>query len=640
MLTITNLSLHFGGRTLFDEVSFQILPTDRIGLIGRNGAGKSTLLKLIVGIYKPDGGDVSYPKGYRIGYLPQDIQSDSVKSVFDETKTAFKHILVLEDRVKELAHLIETRTDYESDEYMNIIEEFNEKDQQLMYLGGQNMDEEIHKVLKGLGFDEKDLGKEVKSLSGGWQMRIELAKILLQKPDLLLLDEPTNHLDIESVTWLENFLKNYPGGILMISHDKAFLNNITNRTLEIFAGDIDDYRAPYNKYIELRKERKEQQINAKKNQEREIRQIERNIERFRAKASKAAFAQSLIKKLDKIEVIEVDEEDISKMNIRFPDSIQSGKLVLEARSIVKTYGEKKVIKSENFYINKGDKIAFVGKNGMGKTTLSRIIAGDLTYEGELMLGHNVMIGYYAQHQAEMLSSDKTVFETIDEAATGEMRSRVRTLLGCFLFSGDDVDKKVKVLSGGEKGRLAMCKLLLEPVNLLILDEPTNHLDMIAKETLKQALLAYSGTLILVSHDRDFLQGLSNRIFEFTEFGIKEHLGDIYDFLKSKEMDDFRTLELQKSSNNIAQTENKKERTKSGNESELKQLRNKSTKLESQISDLEAKILQIEEELKKPETYSDNSLNSKILAEYEAKKNELNKVMEEWELVNLEIEEKS
>lgn len=642
MLTVTNLSLHFGGRTLFDNITFQIMPTDRIGLIGRNGAGKSTLLKVITGYYKPDGGDLSYPKEYTIGYLPQDINNNSILSVYEETRTAFKAILALEAEVKELAHQLETRTDYESDEYMHIISEFNEKDHLLHMHGVSNMDEEIERILKGLGFEQGDMQKEVKTLSGGWQMRIELAKILLQRPSLILLDEPTNHLDIESVTWLENFLKNYDGGIMMISHDKAFLNNVTNRTIEIFGGNIDDYKAPYNKYVELRKERRANQINAKKNQEREIRQIERNIERFRAKASKASFAQSLIKKLDKMDIIEVDEEDVAGMNIRFPDSVPSGKLVMEARNVRKNYGPKQVIKGESFYIDKGDRIAFVGKNGMGKTTLSRMIAGDLSYDGELLLGHNVKIGYYAQHQADMLNSDKTVFETIDEAAVGEMRTKVRTLLGCFLFTGDDVEKKVKVLSGGEKGRLAMCKLLLEPMNLLILDEPTNHLDMVAKETLKQALQAYKGTLILVSHDRDFLQGLTNRIFEFTSNGIKEHLGDIYDFLHTKEVDDFRQLEAAKT----PVAESKAEAPKANNAQQkntdnstgkdLKALKNKAGKLEKQIADFETEIAKLEEVMKDPDKFKEASKDPVFFKNYENLKARQTQTYEEWEKVMEEI----
>jgi ATP-binding cassette subfamily F protein 3 len=639
VLTVSNLSLHFGGRTLFDGITFQIVRTDRIGLVGRNGAGKSTLLKVLTGFQKQDNGDISTPKGFEIGYLPQDINSHSTKSIYEETKTAFSKFLALENELKELSHQMETRTDYDSDSYMDLITLYGEKDTQFHMMGSHNIDEEIEKILKGLGFEPKDMQTPVNELSGGWQMRIELAKILLQKPDLILFDEPTNHLDIHSITWLENFLRDYDGAILLISHDKAFLNNVTNRTIEIFNGDIDDYKANYSKYIDLRKERKENQINAKKNQEREIRQIERNIERFRAKASKAAFAQSLVKKLDKIDIIEVDAEDVSKMNIRFPDSIPSGKIVLEVKNASKKYGDKTVIHHESFYIDKGDRIAFVGKNGMGKTTLSRMIAGDLTYEGEIKMGYNVHLGYYAQHQAETLDGNKTVFETIDEAATGEMRTKVRTLLGCFLFSGEDVEKKVKVLSGGEKGRVAMAKLLLEPMNLLILDEPTNHLDMVSKETLKLALKEYKGTLILVSHDRDFLQGLTNRIMEFTDQGIKEHVGDIYDFLEAKKAEDFRAYEqakngvvpLAKLNTNVAAKKTTTAVSKP-DDKEAKALKNKASKLENQIAEWDNKIEVFEKKLKDPVLFKEVGNDPDFYKKYDAIKQEQLSLMKEWEMV--------
>lgn len=633
MITVSNLELHFGGRSIFDGITFQISKGDRIGLVGRNGAGKSTLLKTLTGIYKPDGGDISYPKGYEIGYLPQDIFSQSDKTVYEETKSSFARFLELEKEVAQLAHDMETRTDYETDSYMDLISLYNEKDAQLALMGSHNVDEEIGKILKGLGFKPEEFDKPLATFSGGWQMRVELAKILLQKPDLILFDEPTNHLDIHSITWLENFLSAYDGAILLISHDRAFLDNVTNRTIEIFNGEIQDYKASYSKYVELRKERRINQINAKKNQDREIRQIERNIERFKAKASKASFAQSLMKKLDKIDVIEIDEEDVSKMNIRFPDAVPSGKVVLEAKNVSKSYGPKQVIQNESFYINKGDRIAFIGKNGMGKTTLSRMIAGDLDYDGEIRMGHNVHLGYYAQHQAEVLPGDKTVFETIDEAATGEMRTKVRTLLGCFLFSGEDVEKKVKVLSGGEKGRVAMCKLLLEPMNLLILDEPTNHLDMVSKETLKLALKEYQGTLILISHDRDFLQGLTNRIFEFTDKGIKEHMGDIYDFLEAKKAEDFRTYESVINAKTAAAKTTKEAPAKSNDsDKELKQLKNRASKLEEAIAAIDAKIAEYENKLKDPESFKEVSANPQFYKEYEDAKSEQCQLMQEWEEV--------
>lgn len=643
MLTVSNLELHFGGRTIFDGITFQIVRTDRIGLVGRNGAGKSTLLKVLTGFYKPDGGDISFPKDFEIGYLPQDININTDKSVYEETKSAFAKFLALEEEVAKLALEMETRTDYDTDSFMDLINLFNEKDSQLHLMGSHNIDEEIGKILKGLGFKPEEFDKPVATFSGGWQMRIELAKILLQKPDLILFDEPTNHLDIHSITWLENFLKDYDGAILLISHDKAFLNNVTNRTIEIFNGDIDDYKANYSKYIELRVERKEQQINAKKNQEREIRQMERNIERFKAKASKASFAQSLMKKLDKIDIIEVDVEDISKMNIRFPDAVPSGKVVLEVKNASKSYGPKQVIQNESFYVDKGDRIAFLGKNGMGKTTMSRMIAGDLDYDGEIRMGYNVHLGYYAQHQAEVLDGNKTVFETIDEAAVGDMRTKVRTLLGCFLFSGEDVEKKVKVLSGGEKGRLAMCKLLLEPMNLLILDEPTNHLDMVSKETLKLALKEYQGTLILISHDRDFLQGLTNRIFEFGENGIKEHIGDINDFLEEKKAENFREYESEKAQNKLDKASNNVPAPKPtntapvANDKDLKALKNKATKLENSIAEIDIQIASFEDKLKDPEQFQKVSADANFYKQYEDAKATQSKLMQEWEEVIGQIE---
>jgi ATP-binding cassette, subfamily F, member 3 len=545
MIMINKLSLHFGGRAMFDNVSFRINETDKIGLTGRNGAGKSTLLKVLKGIQRADEFEVSMPKETTIGYLPQELHSESEKSVYEETRTAFERVLKIEKELAQLQHEMETRTDYESDAYMDLINQYHEKETVLNNLGGYTLDEQIEKILKGLGFNNSDFEKPMKQFSGGWQMRVELAKILLSKPSLVLLDEPTNHLDIESVTWLETFLKEYPGAIMLVSHDKAFLDNITNRTIEVSRGDIEDYKASYSKYITQRAERREMLISAQKNQEREINQIQRNIDRFRAKASKATFAQSLIKKLDKMDKIEIEEEDVTAMKIRFPKAPQTGVTVVSGKHVTKQYGEKKVINNLDFEIDRGDKIAFVGKNGMGKTTLSRIIAGDLTCDGTVKLGHNVLMGYYAQHQTENLHPNNTVLEEMEHSAPGNYEGNLRTLLGAFLFTGDDVYKRVKVLSGGEKSRLAMAKLLLQPLNFLILDEPTNHLDMIAKDVLKQAMQNFEGTVLVVSHDREFLQGLTNKVFEFTPDGVKEHLGDIYEFLEKKKLESFRALELEK-----------------------------------------------------------------------------------------------
>ena len=541
MIAVSNIELHFGGRVMFDKISFLINDNDKIGLTGRNGAGKSTLLKVLKGLQPIDGGDIMYPKGTIIGYLPQELHSQSTLSVMNETRKAFELVTQYSDEKEKIMHQMETRTDYESEEYMELINRLGEVEHQIEIHDGYSVDEQTERVLKGLGFEPTDFEKEMKSLSGGWQMRVELAKILLAKPDLVLLDEPTNHLDIESVLWLEKFLKEYPGAIIMVSHDRSFLDNITGRTIEVINGDIDDYNAPYTKYIELRKERREQQINAKKNQQREIAQIERNIERFRAKASKATFAQSLIKKLDKMDIIEVEEENLASMNLRFPIAQASGKVVVDAKHVGKKYGEKTVFKDQTFKINRHDKIAFVGKNGMGKTTLTRILVDGLEHEGQITLGHNVTVGYYAQHAADSMDGNDTVLEVVDRVAQGDIRTKLRDMLGCFLFKGDDVYKKVRVLSGGEKGRLALCKMILEPRNFLVLDEPTNHLDMLSKEVLKNALKLFEGTIIVVSHDRDFLHELTNLTFEFTKEGIKEHIGDITEFLEKKQMDDMRLL---------------------------------------------------------------------------------------------------
>lgn len=639
---INKLALHFGGRTMFNDVSFRINETDKIGLTGRNGAGKSTLLKILIGIQKADEFDVSMPKGTTIGYLPQELFTNSDKTVYEETRTAFNKVQELEKEIARLQHELETRTDYESDDYMKLIEDFGEKETQLSNLGGYSLDEQIEKVLRGLGFTTADFSKSVKAFSGGWQMRIELAKILLQKPDLILLDEPTNHLDIESVTWLETFLKEYPGAIMLVSHDKAFLDAITNRTIEVSRGEIDDYRASYSKYIEQRAERKEMLQNAQKNQEREIAQLQRNIDRFRAKASKATFAQSLIKKLDKIDRIEIEEEDVVAMKIRFPKAPQTGVTVVSGTGVNKSYGEKHVINNANFEIDRGDKIAFVGKNGMGKTTLSRMIAGDLTYDGTIKLGHNVLMGYYAQHQTENLHPNNTVLEEMEHSAPADYEGNLRTLLGAFLFSGDDVYKKVKVLSGGEKSRLAMAKLLLQPLNFLILDEPTNHLDMIAKDVLKQAMQAFEGTIIVVSHDREFLQGLTNKVFEFLPGEIKEHLGDIYEFLERKQMESFRALELEKEaaqkntikkvSANNTEYEKKKE-----DEKELKRLKNAVEKAEAEVTKIDKEIAAIDEQLKNAEQYQKLTQQPDFFEKYEALKKQQTAAIEKWEAASAEYE---
>jgi len=636
MIAVSNIELHFSGRVMFGGISFLINDNDKIGLTGRNGAGKSTLLKVLKGLQPIDGGNIMYPKGTIIGYLPQELHSQSNLTVMNETKKAFELVTQFNDEKEKIMHEMETRTDYESDDYMELINRLGEVEHQIELHGGYGIDEQTERVLKGLGFDPADFEKEMRTLSGGWQMRVELAKILLAKPDLVLLDEPTNHLDIESVLWLEKFLKEYPGAIIMVSHDRSFLDNITTRTIEVVNGDIDDYNAPYTKYIELRKERREQQINAKKNQEREIAQIERNIDRFRAKASKATFAQSLIKKLDKMDIIEVEEENLSAMNLRFPHAQASGKTVVEAKHISKSFGEKVVIKDQSFQIERGEKIAFVGKNGMGKTTLTRILVDGLQHEGKFTLGHNVTVGYYAQHAADSMDVNDTVLEVVDRVATGDMRTKLRDMLGAFLFKGDDVFKKVKVLSGGEKGRLALCKMILEPRNFLVLDEPTNHLDIMSKEILKSALNQFEGTIIIVSHDRDFLHALTNKTYEFTKDGIKEHLGDINEFLEKKQLEDMRMLakkdEVKKPepTKATAKADAKTNEDKKDKEKETKKLKTDIEKCEKRIAELEGQIADLDQKLQDPKQFQELTQKPDFYKGYDDLKKQLDAEMTKWE----------
>lgn len=645
MIAVSNVELHFSGRVMFDKVSFLINTNDKIGLVGRNGAGKSTLLKVLKGIQQIDGGDIMYPKGTIIGYLPQDINSTSQLTVIEETKRAFEHVLHMIEQKDKIVHELETRTDYESDSYMDLINQMQEVEHQIEIHDGYGIEEQTERVLKGLGFDPSDFEKKVKEFSGGWQMRIELAKILLQKPDLVLLDEPTNHLDIESVIWLEKFLKDYPGAIIMVSHDKSFLDNITNRTIEVVSGDIEDYNAPYTKYTELRKERREQVINAQKNQQRDIAQIERNIERFRAKASKATFAQSLIKKLDKMDIIEVEEENVAAMNLRFPPAKPSGKVVLNARNMTKKYGSRTIIDNQSVEIDRGDKIAFIGKNGMGKTTFSRMLVGDVAYDaGEVELGYNVTVGYYAQHAADTIDPNDTVLEVVDRVAVGEIRTRLRDLLGCFLFKGDDVFKKVKVLSGGEKSRLALCRMILEPRNFLVMDEPTNHLDMLSKEILQNALKHYEGTVVVVSHDRDFLRGLTNKIFEFTKEGIKVHLDDIDAYLEKKNLEDMRAMELEKTKDKDVkakvQNQPKEQKPAVDNSKEISRIKKALGISEQTIEKLEKEIELIDNQLKIPDHYNKLTADPHFFTNYEGLKKQLEAEMQKWESLGAELENAS
>ncbi|MFT6849825.1 MAG: ATP-binding cassette subfamily F protein 3 [Sphingobacteriales bacterium] len=546
MLAVNQLEVAFGGRTLFRDANFSVSKEDRVGLAGKNGSGKSTLLQIIAGLQPKQKGTITIPSDYTMGYLRQELGGQSELSVIDEAKKAFEHVQQMEQEIQKLEEYIATEQNTHTDEYMDKLSRFSELHEKFAMLGGNEMEMLSSRVLKGLGFNEEDLNRPLAEFSGGWKMRVELAKLLLQQPDVLLLDEPTNHLDIESIQWLEGYLSTYSGAIMLVSHDKLFLDTITNRTLEISNGKIEDYRVNYSKYLVLRQERRDNLVSAAKNQEKEIEQLEKNINRFRAKASKASFAQSLMKKLDKIDRIEVDNEDIHAFNFKFNVGRPSGKVVVNGEGITKSFDDNQVIKPLDFYVNRGEKIAFVGKNGMGKTTLASMIGGKLEpTSGGIEIGHFVSTGFFGQEQAKLLDPKKTVLEVLDDEARGEIRTKLRDILGSFLFSGEDAEKKVNVLSGGEKSRLALAKLLLEPHNFLILDEPTNHLDLASKAILKDALLNYEGTMVIVSHDRDFLQGLTDKVFEFTPTGVKEYLGDIDFFLDRKKVENFRELERTK-----------------------------------------------------------------------------------------------
>ncbi|MBS1646757.1 MAG: ABC-F family ATP-binding cassette domain-containing protein [Bacteroidetes bacterium] len=638
MISVNSVTVSFGGFTLFDNVSFLVNPKDRIGLAGKNGAGKSTMLKLIAGIDNPTKGEISKPKDFKIGYLPQDMIHQHGRTVFEETATAYQEIMDLQTRLEAINKEFETRTDYESDSYARLITEVTDVSARLDILGAGNRDEEIEKILRGLGFERKDFTRQTNEFSGGWRMRIELAKLLLQKPDVLLLDEPTNHLDIEAIQWLEEFMDTYTGAVVLISHDKQFLDNVTNRTIEIVSKKIYDYKANYSKYLVLRKERKETQENAAKNQQKIIDHTEALIDKYRAKANKASFAQSLIKKLDRMERVEVDEDDTSVMHMRFPPPAHSGKIVLTVENAAKEYGEKRIFKDANFIVTKGEKIALVGRNGEGKSTMMKMIGGKTKYEGTVQLGHSVMAGVFEQDQEEKLDPNKTVFETIDELAVGDVRKQVRNILGSFLFGGDDIDKKVRVLSGGERGRLALCKLLLEPYNLLLLDEPTNHLDIRSKEILKKAIMDYEGTVILVSHDRDFLDGMCHRLFEFREGHVKEHLCDIKEFMHKRKLE--RLAELK---TNISETkpEPKAEKTKDNEpnekEKQQKQLKTQLQKTEKEIAQLETELKSLDEQLAIPEKYKQLSAEKDFFVRYDALKKKLETTLQEWEKISEKIQ---
>jgi ATP-binding cassette subfamily F protein 3 len=542
MISVDAVSVEFNGSALFSNITFNINENDRIALMGKNGAGKSTLLKIIAGVGKPTRGKISAPKDAIIAYLPQHLLTEDKLTVFEETSKAFSKILDMKKQIDALNTQLETRTDYESDEYSKIIEQVSELSEKYYSIEEINFDAEVEKTLMGLGFVRSDFSRPTSEFSGGWRMRIELAKILLQKPDLILLDEPTNHMDIESIQWLEDFLVNNARAVIVISHDKAFVDNITNRTIEVTMGRIYDYKVNYTQYLQLRKERREQQQKQYDDQQKQIADIQEFIERFKGTYSKTLQVQSRVKMLEKIEIVEVDEVDSSALHLKFPPAPRSGNYPVIVDGLTKRYGDHVVFQDASLTINRGEKVAFVGKNGEGKSTLVKAIMGEIDFEGRLQLGHNCLIGYFAQNQASLLDEDITVFATIDQVAQGEIRTKIKDILGAFMFSGDAIDKKVKYLSGGEKTRLAMIKLLLQPVNLLILDEPTNHLDIKTKDVLKDALRAFDGTLILVSHDRDFLDGLANKVFEFGNKRIKEHFEDINGFLRNKKLENLREIE--------------------------------------------------------------------------------------------------
>lgn len=635
MLNIHNLSISFGGEYLFEEISFRLNAGDRVGLIGKNGAGKSTMLKILSKEQEPDSGQIAMDKEVKIGFLKQDIDFVLGRTVLEEAYEAFIEIKKIERDIDTINTQLAERTDYESEGYNQLITDLSDLTHHYEVLGGYNYKGETERVLQGLGFAREDFDKLTDTFSGGWRMRIELAKLLLQNNDVLLLDEPTNHLDIESIIWLESFLKNYAGVVVIVSHDKMFLDNVTNRTIEISLGRIYDYNKPYSKYLVLRKEIREQQLATQKNQSKQIEQTEKLIEKFRAKASKASMAQSLIKKLDKIDRIEVDEDDNAVMNISFPISVQPGKVVIEANHVGKNYGDKEILKDINLLVERGSKIAFVGQNGQGKSTLAKIIISEISYTGEFKLGHNVEIGYFAQNQSEYLDGELTVHDTMIHAADEKTRSKVRDMLGAFLFRGDEVDKKVKVLSGGERNRLALCKMLLQPFNVLVMDEPTNHLDIKSKNVLKEALKNFEGTLILVSHDRDFLQGLSNTVYEFKNKKIKEYLGDINFYLEERRLSDLRDIEKKDKQEKTASDTKETAKQSYQDQKKLKSLSNKLSNVESKINKLEREIKEIDVEL--AINYDATIAQPDFFDSYQAKKNLLSSLMEDWEVLQEEID---
>ena len=642
MVSVESLNVEFGGFTLFDEVSFVLNKNERIALVGKNGAGKSTLLKIIAGLQKPTGGIISYPKEVTIGYLPQQMTLDNTRTVKDEASMAFAHLTKMQKRLDAMHQEMAERTDFESEDYLKLIDQSAVLQEQLLMRGINNFEAEIEKTLMGLGFLRSDFDRPTTEFSGGWRMRIELAKLLMQAPDVLLLDEPTNHLDIESIQWLEGFLAKSANAVMLVSHDRAFLDAVTNRTIEISLGQIYDYKVNYSEFVVLRKERRQQQMRAYENQQKQIEDIEAFIDRFRYQASKAIQVQSRIKQLEKLQRVEVDEVDTSQLNLKFPPAPRSGSYPITMEHVAKRYGDHTVFSDVSFTINRGEKLAFVGKNGEGKSTLVKCIMDEIDYDGKLKLGHNVKIGYFAQNQAQLLNENLTVYETIDYVATGDIRTQIPAILGAFMFGGEASEKPVKVLSGGEKSRLAMIRLLLEPVNLLILDEPTNHLDIASKDVLKQAIQEFDGTAIIVSHDRDFLEGLVTKVYEFGGGKVLEHMGGIYDFLEKKNMESLQQLEL--STNYATKAEDDCNKPISENKLSYQEQRERNRvtrRLERKVEDLENDIHQLELKLEKIETKlstPEGAADASLYQSHEEVQEVITNTMTNWEKALLELEE--
>ncbi len=638
MISLDNLSVSYGGWSLFDNISLLINPKDRIGLVGRNGAGKTTLLRIIMGEQQPSEGVVSLNGDCTLGYLPQTMRTADTTTLIDECAKAFEEVLRLEVLIGSLTAEIAEREDFESEEYEKLLHRLNDTQDRYHILGGQTRDADIEKTLLGLGFKRSDFERSTAEFSGGWRMRIELAKLLLRRPSLFLLDEPTNHLDIESIEWLEEYLKNYNGAVLLISHDRVFLDSVTNRTVELSMGQLTDYKVSYSKYVVLRSERRTQQLAAYENQQRLIEKTEEFIEKFRYKPSKSNQVQSRVKQLDKLERIEIDEEDLSRLNIKFPPAPRSGQIVAEIKGVGASYGEKHVFDGADFFVERGDRIALVGRNGEGKTTLARMVVGELPVtRGSIRLGANINIGYYAQNQDDLMDGEFTVFDTLDRVAVGDIRTRLRDILGAFLFRGEDVDKRVKVLSGGERARLAMARMMLEARNLLVLDEPTNHMDMRSKDILKEAIKNFDGTVIIVSHDREFLDGIVDKVYEFRDGGVKEHLGGIYDFLRRRKLETLQQIERKSSApkgsvaitakGGKAEYEQRKEQEK-----QLRALRRNVERIEGELADVEVKIAQLDEQFASNSAYNDEDYKT-----YNDLKGQYESLMAQWERASYEVE---